>query len=289
MSDAYDYARAVSRNRGFVSSEEQDVLQRSHVAIAGVGGDGGLLAIQLARLGVGKFTIADPEVFEVENLNRQAGASVETIDRNKAAVIGETLRSISPEASVRVFENGVTPSNVDDFFAGVDLLIDETEITTPEIAVLLAQRAREQKISNMTVLNIGFACLATSFVPGGRTLEEMLGLDGGGKDIDLRRWLPYIPPYASLALLRGFATGEHPAPSVAPGVALAASVGATQAYLHLVGGTGSSVRPSPVTAPHALVLDALTGKAKRLRMSKWTHWGHIAAIALRERSSSRPR
>lgn len=288
MSADYDYARAVSRNRGFVNPEEQAAIQGSHVAIAGAGGDGGLLAIQLARLGVGKFTIADPEVFELENLNRQARASVETIDKNKAAVIGESIRDIAPDATVRVFEKGVTASNVDDFLAGVDLLVDETEITTPDVAVMLARRARERQISNMTVLNIGFACLATSFVPGGRTLEEMLGLGRGGEAVDIRRWLPYIPPYASLALLRGFATGEQPAPSVAPGVSLAASVGSTQAFLHLVRKTEDSRRPAPITAPHALVIDALTAKTKRLRMSKWTHWRHIAAIALREKTSSKP-
>lgn len=287
MTGGYSYELAFSRNRGFISDDEQAVLRRSHVAIAGAGGDGGLLAIQLARLGVGGFRVADPEVFEIENLNRQAEATIDSVGRNKAQVVSEAIRAISPEADIEVFPDGVTSDNVDRFLAGTNLLVDETEITSPGVALMLARNARARQLPNMTVLNIGFACLATSFVPGGMTLEEILGVTDEGDDVDMSRWLPYVPPYVALTTLEEFATGQRPAPSVAPGVGMAASVGATQAFLHLVASHGASKRPAPVRAPRALVIDALTQKVARLKMSKWTHRRHLLSIAVRDRLSSR--
>jgi molybdopterin/thiamine biosynthesis adenylyltransferase len=279
----YDYSTAVSRNAGFISAAEQKMLRVSHIAVAGAGGDGGMLAVQLARLGVGRITLADPEDFELENLNRQAEATVKSIGQNKAEVVAQRVRDIAPEATVQVFPEGVTPENVHDFMDGVDLLIDETEITTPDVALLLARQARQAAITSMTVLNVGFACIATSFDPKGITLEEVLGVEDGDDQVDMSRWLPYIPPYVSSRTLGEFAKGERPAPSVAMGVALAASVGATQALLHLAHGSGATGRPKPVVAPRALVVDVMTARISRLRMSPWVHRRHIAMILLRER------
>ncbi|NNK91314.1 MAG: hypothetical protein HKO87_02675 [Acidimicrobiia bacterium] len=281
----HHYDLAVSRNLGFITRAEQEVLRRSTVAIAGAGGDGGLLAIQLARLGVGSFRLADPEVFETENLNRQAAASFATIGTNKAEAIGRAILGINPEAELHVLPDGVTPDNVEHFIAGTDLLVDETELTTPRVAVMLARVARRGGIPNMTVLNIGFSCMATSFVPGGRTLERVLGLSetepADSVQAPIDRWLPYLPGYVELDVLRQVSAGEIPIPSVAPGVAVAAGTGTAQAFLHLQHRANPlSARPQPVAAPRALIIDVLTGTVKRLRMNRFNHLRHVALLAL---------
>lgn len=282
----HSYDVAISRNLGFISRREQDVLRESTVAVAGAGGDGGLLAIQLARLGVGSFRLADPEVFETENLNRQAASSLATLGVNKAEAVGRAILGINPEAELHVHPEGVTPATVDEFVAGADLVVDETELTTPRVAVMLARAARRSSVPNMTVLNIGFSCMATSFVPGGRTLERILGLsetepvDDVAVSID--RWLPFLPPYSELEVLRKVSTGAMPVPSVAPGVAVAAGTGTAQAFLHLQHAANpNSWRPRPVIAPRALVIDVLTGTTKRLRMNRFNHLRHVAMLAAR--------
>ncbi|MCE1228355.1 MAG: ThiF family adenylyltransferase, partial [Firmicutes bacterium] len=63
----WTYDRAFSRNLGLVSPEEQQRLRQCRVAIAGMGGVGGVEALTFARLGVGKFTIADADAFDVVN------------------------------------------------------------------------------------------------------------------------------------------------------------------------------------------------------------------------------
>jgi len=48
---------------------------------------GGSHVLTLTRLGVGKFTIADLDVFDLANFNRQAGASLSHVGRTKVEVL----------------------------------------------------------------------------------------------------------------------------------------------------------------------------------------------------------
>jgi tRNA A37 threonylcarbamoyladenosine dehydratase len=56
---AFSYEEAFSRNLGWVTSAEQERLRDARVCIAGLGGVGGIYLLTLARLGVGRFSIAD--------------------------------------------------------------------------------------------------------------------------------------------------------------------------------------------------------------------------------------
>lgn len=181
------------RNLGFYSREEQERLWNSTVAIAGAGGDGGELAITLARAGVRKFRLADPEVFGVENLNRQAGSGYDVIGHNKAEVVARYLRSLNAE--VEVYTEGVTAENVDEFVRGADLVLDETEYTMPQLGVLLARAARSHNLPVLMALNVGFGSYTTSFDPNGQTFEEYLGLEPNleieayaDKEVPIGKW-----------------------------------------------------------------------------------------------------
>ncbi len=66
--------QAYSRNLGILSPAEQEKILNSRIAIPGLGGVGGQHLITLARTGIGKFTLADFDTFEVKNINRQYGA-----------------------------------------------------------------------------------------------------------------------------------------------------------------------------------------------------------------------
>jgi molybdopterin/thiamine biosynthesis adenylyltransferase len=249
-----------SRNRGFVSSSEQDELSRRKVAVAGVGGDGGLVAEVLARIGVGHFSIADPEAFEAENLNRQNGSSVDNLGRNKATVIAEVIRGINPNAAIDVYAEGVTADNISEFLSGAAVLVDETEFTLPALAVSLARAARAVGIPVVTGFNVGFGCQVMSFAPDGYTLERALGIDEDASldvvaaaDVPFDRWIRRLPSYVTDELVANVAGGTIPAPSVAPGVALVAGFVATEVFKLLLSRGEARVMPS------ALWVDALDG------------------------------
>lgn len=120
----FTYQTAFDRNIGWLTEPEQLSLRGKRVAVAGCGGVGGAHLLTLARLGIGGFTIADHDHFELANFNRQVGATMATIDRPKAAVMAEMAREINPEVALRVLDDGVTPANLDAFLADADLLVD---------------------------------------------------------------------------------------------------------------------------------------------------------------------
>ena len=100
---AFSYQEAFARHLGLFNPEEQDRLRSSRVAIAGMGGVGGIHLITLARLGIGAFHIADPDDFELVNFNRQYGATLRSLGQGKAEVMAEEARAVNPELQLRVF------------------------------------------------------------------------------------------------------------------------------------------------------------------------------------------
>lgn len=99
---AFSYAEMTTRNRGFVTENEQVQLRAACVFIPGVGGMGGAAFKALVRAGVGRFVIADIDVFEVSNLNRQLFAWADTIGELKAEAAARLAREINPDVTIEV-------------------------------------------------------------------------------------------------------------------------------------------------------------------------------------------
>ena len=290
MNNAY-----FERNLGFMSNSEQDRLHDSIVAIAGAGGDGGMLAVHLARMGVGEIRLADPDSFEIENINRQAVCNQDTIGMNKAVAVSGYIKSINTDIKTIFYDEGIKQDNVSEFILGADLVIDETEFTKHALAVMLARSARDQHIPNMTVFNIGFGTVATTYLPDGPKLENRLGFKASqdieeikSSAVSIDRWLPYLPAYGDLDVLGKVAKAEKSAPSIAPGVALAASVGATQAFLNLVKGIDNH-RPNPVYAPKAIIMDSMSIKSKVVSYNRISYYKHLSRVVLRNLLNMNPK
>ena len=288
-----------SRNYGFWSEDEQRALFAARVAIAGVGGDGFQLGLKLARMGVASFSVADPEVFELENVNRVEGASAATIGRRKAEVFRERVLDINPDAEVRIFIDGVTPENVAAFMQGASLVLDESELTKPEIGSLIARRARLQGIPDLLVMNVGFAAQVTSFAPSSSwTFERFMGFDAdmpldeiADAGVDFARCLPYIPPYTDLRSLRAVEGegGNEPAslPSISIGVDAASAIGSAQAFLHLTAGVANR-RRAPIWAPRLAYTDAYRLRTRVIRAGRAPHVVGLLAAAARQKLRLNP-
>ncbi|KQP56477.1 ThiF family adenylyltransferase [Agreia sp. Leaf283] len=289
-----------SRNYGFWSEDEQKALIASSVAIGGAGGGGFQFGLKLARMGVSGFTVADPEVFEPQNANRVEGAGSSTYGRNKAEVFRDRVLDINPDARVTVLTSGVTPDSIDEFVAGADLVIDESESTQPEIGVLIARAARKRGIPDLMAMNVGFAAQVTSFAPTGPwTFERFMGLDErmpldeiAGRSMDLARSLPYVPPYSDLRALSSVrqidgAGASVSLPSLAIGIDLLSSIASAQAFLHLTRGVAVR-RPSPVWAPRMAYMDAYSFRARVLRAGRGSHLRHLVVAAARQKLGRNP-
>ena len=98
----FQYSEFTTRNIGFVTADEQERLRRSCVFVCGTGGMGGAALLALARSGVGRLIVADIDVFEISNLNRQVFAFTDTIGQAKAEAAAEACLRINPELEIEV-------------------------------------------------------------------------------------------------------------------------------------------------------------------------------------------
>lgn len=129
LDEAAFYRELTTRNRGVVDAAAQERLRTAVVLVAGCGSIGGATVEPLARLGVQNFLLADPGEYEVNNLNRQ-NATLDDVDRNKAEVAADRVRSINPFAQVRVFGQGVDRDVVEELTSACDVVVDGVDVTT---------------------------------------------------------------------------------------------------------------------------------------------------------------
>lgn len=99
------------------------VVKGSRVGVAGLGGLGSQVAIALARTGFGALTLADFDVVEPSNLNRQQ-YFVDQIGRPKADALAETLRRINPYVELDAHTVRLTPQNIPEIFRGCRVLVE---------------------------------------------------------------------------------------------------------------------------------------------------------------------
>ncbi len=98
-------------------------IKRAKVGIAGAGGLGSHVAIALVRVGIGQLNIADFDVVEPSNLNRQQ-YFIDQLGIPKVIALKENLLRISPHTTINIFNQKVVPENISEFFSEVDILVE---------------------------------------------------------------------------------------------------------------------------------------------------------------------
>ena len=122
----FTYKEFTTRNIGFVTEIEQERLRQSTVFVCGTGGMGGACVFALARAGVGKLVLADIDNFEISNLNRQAFAFMQTIDRHKAEATAEICMTINPELDITVYRDE-WPQHVEEAVRDSAIVVNGTD------------------------------------------------------------------------------------------------------------------------------------------------------------------
>ena len=188
------YQQMTDRNIGIINSREQERIANAVVAQAGVGGNADVV-ITLAQMGFQHFRIADPDVYDTSNLNRQLGARVSTLSRNKSEVVAEDVREINPNADIKVYTNGVTWENVEEFVEGADIVLDGLDVSVMHLRKKMFDLARARGIPVITCPVIGWGAGIAIFDPKkSPTFREFFGEipdDPASKD-----WRRFIENYA---------------------------------------------------------------------------------------------
>ena len=113
--------------QGLLTARHTPAIQRkisgARIGIAGAGGLGSTVAIALTRIGIGSLVIADFDIVEPSNLNRQQ-YFIDQIGQPKAEALRNTLQRINPGTNVKIFTAKVTPDNIGTIFGEVDMLVE---------------------------------------------------------------------------------------------------------------------------------------------------------------------
>lgn len=173
------YRERTDRNIGWITREEQEMLRHKVVGIAGCGGMGGLLASIFVRLGIGEVRIADCEVFDVSNINRQFAAMRDTVGKSKAFETAREVRRICDDTTLVVYPQGICEETVDQFLNGCDVVCDEIEFWAVGSRILLHREARKIDVSLFNCNTVGHRTFLFLFGPNTLHVEEALGLDYG--------------------------------------------------------------------------------------------------------------
>ncbi|MCK0096213.1 ThiF family adenylyltransferase [Yoonia sp. F2084L] len=123
---SFDYTDFTNRNIGFVTPEEQARLRDTQVFVCGTGGMGGACVFALARMGVGRLILADIDVFETSNMNRQAFAFQETIGHHKAEATRDMCLRINPEMKITVYHDD-WPDHVEQAVSSSAIVVNGTD------------------------------------------------------------------------------------------------------------------------------------------------------------------
>lgn len=284
MSASFDYDKAFSRNIGWVTADEQATLRRKRVAIAGLGGVGGVHLLTLARLGIGAFNVADFDTYDLVNFNRQAGAAISTIGRPKVDVMAEMALEINPELAIRRFAEGVIAANLDDFLHDVDLYVDALDFFAFGARRMIFAACHRKGIPAVTAAPLGMGAAVLVFLPAGMSFEDYFCLEGCDDEEMGIRFLIGLSPGM---LQRGYLVdpsrvdlAERRGPSTVAACQLCAGVTATEVLKILLG------RDGVVCAPRGYQFDAYHNRLVRTwrpggnrnplqRIGLWLARGHL--------------
>ena len=107
-----------SRNSGLL---ESGWMKDSTAIISGCGSVGSLIAVQLARSGVGNIVLIDSDCLEIHNICRHQ-LNLSDIGRRKVDAVAEKLRLINPNVNIRTFAKKIQDVPVSSY---IDLIVEK--------------------------------------------------------------------------------------------------------------------------------------------------------------------
>ncbi len=139
------------RTEMLIGKTALEKLNKSRVAVFGIGGVGGHVVETLARSGIGTIDIIDNDIIHNSNLNRQIISLTSNIGEYKVNAFEKRLKDINPNIIVNKHCCFFTPENSSDFdFSVYDYIADCIDTVTGKIALVInAKSANTPIISSM--------------------------------------------------------------------------------------------------------------------------------------------
>lgn len=151
-----------SRTELILGCSAIEKLQRSRVAVFGLGGVGGYVVEALARSGIGALDLIDSDIISISNLNRQIFATHKTIGQYKTDVAANRVAEINPDCIVKTYKTFYLPENNREFdFKQYDYVVDAIDTVSAKIGLVMA--AQEAGVPIISAMGAGNKINTTAF------------------------------------------------------------------------------------------------------------------------------
>lgn len=110
-----------------IGEQGQERLTKSRVVIIGCGALGTTIANSLVRSGIGFVRIADRDVVELSNLQRQMLFDEHDVGSPKAIVAAHKLEKINSDIKIEPVADDVTYKNIQNIIKTMDVVVDGTD------------------------------------------------------------------------------------------------------------------------------------------------------------------
>lgn len=164
------------RNGTTISPEERPLLKQKKVFIAGSGGLGGNILEMILRAGIGEVTIADPDVFDESNLNRQILSREDLMGYPKVKAAAQRAALVNSEVKLNALQERVTAENALELIADADIVMDALD--SAEARLVLEDAAEEAGIPMIHGAIAGWYGQVSTVFPGDRTMHSLYGETG---------------------------------------------------------------------------------------------------------------
>jgi sulfur carrier protein ThiS adenylyltransferase len=120
----------------YLSPEQLERIRAVKVGIAGAGGLGSNCAAALVRTGFRRIKVADFDVVDYSNLNRQF-YFLEQVGGTKVEALKENLNMINPAANIEIASIRIEADNAAELFADCDVVVEALD--RPEYKKLIVE------------------------------------------------------------------------------------------------------------------------------------------------------
>lgn len=127
------YSRQIMLNE--VDIEGQQRLLDGHALVIGAGGLGSPVALYLAAAGVGRLTIADDDLVEISNLQRQIAHGESDLGVNKAESAAASARALNPGCRITTIDHRLEAEALRAVVREADVVLDCTDRFSSRYAI----------------------------------------------------------------------------------------------------------------------------------------------------------
>lgn len=160
-----------------IGPEGQGKLAKACVLIAGVGGLGSVSALYLAAAGIGHIKIADSDVVELSNLNRQVIHSEAFLGQPKTISAAIRIKALNSHVRVTPVQTRISHDNIDELLKDVNIIVDGSD--NYETRQVLNRASMRHGLPFVYGGVQGFNAMVSCFVPGQTACFECIVTGAG--------------------------------------------------------------------------------------------------------------